>query len=89
MGTLRLPLWRRNQFTIILTSLIPEGYRGIGIGVLTSATMLGAASGPFLAGGIATVSLRSVFLVNSGLYLCAALGAFLFLRKQRPTTCQL
>jgi hypothetical protein len=35
------------------------------------------------------VSLRSVFLVNSGLYLCAALGAFLFLRKQRPTTCQL
>ena len=69
--------------------LIPEGYRGIGIGVLTSATMLGAAIGPFLAGGIATVSLRSVFLVNSGLYLCAALGAFLFLRKQRSTTCQL
>ena len=45
-------------------SVIPAGAHGTGFGVLTSASLVGMASSPFVAGFLGGASLRIVFLVN-------------------------
>ena len=45
-------------------SVIPAGAHGAGFGVLTSASLVGMASSPFVAGFLGGASLRIVFLVN-------------------------
>jgi MFS family permease len=44
-------------------SVIPAGAHGAGFGVLTSASLVGMASSPFIAGFLGGSSIRVVFLV--------------------------
>jgi len=48
-------------------SVIPDGAHGAGFGVLTSASLVGMASSPFIAGFLSGTSVRIVFLVNVAL----------------------
>jgi MFS transporter, DHA1 family, multidrug resistance protein len=48
-------------------SVIPAGAHGAGFGVLTSASLVGMASSPFVAGALGGTSLRTVFFVDLGL----------------------
>jgi DHA1 family multidrug resistance protein-like MFS transporter len=48
-------------------SVIPAGAHGTGFGVLTSASLVGMASSPFIAGFLGGTSLRIVFVVNVAL----------------------
>jgi len=48
-------------------SVIPVGAHGTGFGVLTSASLVGMASSPFIAGFLGGTSLRIVFVVNVAL----------------------
>ena len=48
-------------------SVIPAGAHGTGFGVLTSASLVGMASSPFIAGFLGGTSLRVVFFVNVAL----------------------
>ncbi|MCL4458678.1 MAG: MFS transporter [Chloroflexi bacterium] len=50
-------------------SIIPLHCRGIGFGLLGSAVMLGNALSPMVSGSLASFNLRSVFVVDSVLYL--------------------
>jgi MFS family permease len=45
-------------------SVIPPRAHGAGFGVLTSASLVGMASSPFIAGALGGTSIRAVFLVN-------------------------
>ena len=54
-------------------SVIPPGAHGAGFGVLTSASLVGMASSPFIAGFLGGSSIRVVFLVD--LVVMAALAA--------------
>ena len=45
-------------------SVIPAGAHGAGFGVLTSASLVGMASSPFIAGFLGGSSIRVVFLVD-------------------------
>ena len=54
-------------------SVIPPGAHGAGFGVLTSASLVGMASSPFIAGVLGGSSIRVVFLVD--LVVMAALAA--------------
>jgi MFS family permease len=54
-------------------SVIPSGAHGTGFGVLTSASLVGMASSPFIAGFLGGSSIRVVFLVD--LIVMAALAA--------------
>jgi MFS transporter, DHA1 family, multidrug resistance protein len=54
-------------------SVIPPGAHGTGFGVLTSASLVGMASSPFIAGVLGGSSIRVVFLVD--LVVMAALAA--------------
>jgi len=45
-------------------SVIPAGAHGAGFGVLTSASLVGMASSPFVAGFLGGASIRAVFFVN-------------------------
>src|SRR5258708_32640454 len=53
-------------------AVIPPGAHGAGFGVLTSASLVGMASSPFVAGFVGGASLRVVFLVD--LTLMALIG---------------
>jgi MFS transporter, DHA1 family, multidrug resistance protein len=61
-GTLTLALSAAHR-------VIPEDRRGSGFGLLSSVSMFGTAVGPLLAGAIAGISLRSIFVFNSAVYL--------------------
>ena len=45
-------------------AVIPPGAHGAGFGLLTSASLVGLASSPFIAGLLGGVSIRSVFIVD-------------------------
>jgi DHA1 family multidrug resistance protein-like MFS transporter len=57
-------------------AVIPAGAHGTGFGVLTSASLVGMASSPFVAGIVGGSSIRIVFFLN--LVLMTVLGAFVF-----------
>jgi MFS transporter, DHA1 family, multidrug resistance protein len=61
-GTLTLALSAAHR-------VIPEDRWGSGFGLLSSVSMFGTAVGPLLAGAIAGISLRSIFVFNSIVYL--------------------
>src|SRR5207249_1088022 len=61
-GTLTLALSAAHR-------VIPEERRGSGFGLLSSVSMFGTAVGPLIAGAIAGISLRSIFVFNSIVYL--------------------
>jgi MFS family permease len=61
-GTLTLALSAAHR-------VIPEDRWGSGFGLLSSVSMFGTALGPLLAGAIAGISLRSIFVFNSVVYL--------------------
>jgi MFS family permease len=46
-------------------AVIPPGAHGAGFGVLTSASLVGMASSPFIAGFVGGASLRIVFFVDA------------------------
>ena len=48
-------------------AVIPPGAHGAGFGVLTSASLVGMASSPFIAGLLGGASIRIVFLVDLAL----------------------
>ncbi len=48
-------------------SVIPAGAHGAGFGVLTSASLVGMASSPFVAGALGGTSIRTVFFVDLAL----------------------
>ena len=54
-------------------AVIPPGAHGAGFGVLTSASLVGMASSPFIAGFLGGSSIRVVFLVD--VVVMAALAA--------------
>ena len=54
-------------------SVIPPGAHGAGFGVLTSASLVGMASSPFIAGLVGGVSIRIVFAVDLALMAILAL----------------
>jgi MFS family permease len=54
-------------------SVIPAGAHGAGFGVLTSASLVGMASSPFIAGLLSVRSIRVVFLVDSVLMAALAI----------------
>jgi MFS family permease len=49
--------------------VIPGEHRGAGFALLSGTSMLGGAAGPILAGAIAGVSIRGIFVANSVVYL--------------------
>src|SRR6516162_11449464 len=49
--------------------VIPREYRGTGFAMLSGTSMLGGAAGPIIAGAIAGLSIRSIFVFNSVVYL--------------------
>jgi MFS family permease len=57
-------------------SAIPASAHGTGFGVLTSASLVGMASSPFIAGALGGTSIRTVFVVD--LALMAALAAAVY-----------
>ena len=57
-------------------SVIPVGAHGAGFGVLTSASLVGMASSPFIAGVLGGASIRAVFFVD--LAIMAALAALVY-----------
>jgi MFS family permease len=61
-GTLTLALSAAHR-------VIPEERRGSGFGLLSSVSMFGTAVGPLIAGAIAGISLRAIFVANSIVYL--------------------
>jgi DHA1 family multidrug resistance protein-like MFS transporter len=60
-GTLTLALTAGNR-------VIPDEHRGAGFGILSGTSMLGGAVGPLIAGSLAGLSIRSVFIFNSIVY---------------------
>lgn len=48
--------------------VIPNEHRGTGFALLSGTSMLGGAAGPILAGGIAGISIRGIFVANSVVY---------------------
>jgi MFS family permease len=67
------------------TALVPDESRATAFGFLGSATSLATAAGPFGAGAIASVSLRTAFVVDAALYAVAvALAVALAARRGRP-----
>jgi DHA1 family multidrug resistance protein-like MFS transporter len=60
-GTLTLALSAAHR-------VIPEERRGSGFGLLSSVSMFGTAVGPLIAGAIAGISLRAIFVTNSIIY---------------------
>jgi hypothetical protein len=56
--------------------VIPSGAHGAGFGVLTSASLVGMASSPFIAGFLGGASIRVVFFVD--LVIMAVLAALVY-----------
>ena len=63
-------------------AVIPPGAHGAAFGVLTSASLVGMASSPFIAGLLGGTSIRAVFFVNLGLM--AAVAAAVYRRMVDP-----
>ena len=61
-GTLSLALTAASH-------VIPSEHRGTGFGLLSGTSMLGGAAGPLIAGAMAGLNIRSVFVFNSAVYL--------------------
>src|SRR3989449_7287567 len=49
--------------------VIPGEHRGTGFAILSSTSMLGGAVGPLISGSLAAISIRSIFVFNSVVYL--------------------
>jgi hypothetical protein len=54
--------------------VIPPGAHGAGFGVLTSASLVGMASSPFIAGFVGGASLRIVFFVDAVVFAALAVA---------------
>jgi MFS family permease len=52
--------------------VIPSGAHGTGFGVLTSASLIGMASSPFIAGLLGGTSIRVVFLLDLAMMVFSA-----------------
>jgi MFS transporter, DHA1 family, multidrug resistance protein len=63
-------------------SVIPPRAHGAGFGVLTSASLVGMASSPFIAGFLGGASIRSVFFVN--LTVMTVVAAFVYRTMVEP-----
>jgi MFS transporter, DHA1 family, multidrug resistance protein len=66
-------------------SVIPDGAHGAGFGVLTSASLVGMASSPFIAGFLSGASIRIVFLVDLALMAVLALAVNRVMVDQKDT----
>jgi len=67
------------------TDVVPEESRATAFGFLGSGTSLANALGPFGAGAIASVALRTSFAASACLYgVALALGVMVFARRARP-----
>lgn len=55
-------------------TIVPSTQRGAAMGFVTSAGLLGYASGPLAAGAVAQASLGAVFLLNAAVFLLATLA---------------
>jgi len=67
-----LALLAGGTLTLALTAahhVIPSEHRGAGFALLSGTSMAGGAAGPIIAGAIAGVSLRGIFVANSVVYL--------------------
>jgi len=67
-----LALLAGGTLTLALTAashIIPAEHRGSGYSILSGTSMLGGAVGPLIAGSLAGLSIRSIFIFNSVVYL--------------------
>jgi len=62
-------------------SVIPAGAHGTGFGVLTTASLVGMASSPFVAGFLGGTSIRVVFFVNVALMAIVAGAVYKTMRE--------
>jgi MFS transporter, DHA1 family, multidrug resistance protein len=62
-------------------SVIPIGAHGAGFGVLTSASLVGMAASPFVAGALGGTSIRTVFFVDLALMAMLALAVRLLMES--------
>jgi DHA1 family multidrug resistance protein-like MFS transporter len=62
-------------------SVIPVGAHGAGFGVLTSASLVGMAASPFVAGALGGTSIRTVFFVDLALMAMLALAVRLWMQS--------
>jgi MFS family permease len=66
-----LALLAGGTLTLALTAashVIPAEHRGSGYSILSGTSMLGGATGPLIAGAMAGLSLRSIFVFNTVVY---------------------
>lgn len=66
-----LALLAGGTLTLALTAashVIPGEHRGTGFALLSGTSMLGGATGPLIAGTLAAVSIRSIFIFNAVVY---------------------
>lgn len=66
-----LALLAGGTLTLALTAashVIPGEHRGTGFALLSGTSMLGGATGPLIAGGLAAFSIRSIFVFNAVVY---------------------
>jgi DHA1 family multidrug resistance protein-like MFS transporter len=61
-------------------SVIPAGAHGTGFGVLTSASLVGMAASPFVAGALGGTSIRTVFFVDLAVMALMALAVRMLMR---------
>jgi len=66
-------------------SVIPVGAHGAGFGVLTSASLIGMAASPFVAGALGGTSIRTVFFVDLALMAMLALAVRLLMESTHDT----
>lgn len=66
-------------------SVIPAGAHGTGFGVLTSASLVGMAASPFVAGALGGTSIRTVFFVDLALMASLALIVRAFMSVHAPS----
>lgn len=67
-------------------SVIPVGAHGAGFGVLTSASLVGMAASPFVAGALGGTSIRTVFFVDLALMAMLALAVRLWMQSSPQPT---
>lgn len=65
-------------------SVIPAGAHGTAFGVLTSASLIGMAASPFVAGALGGTSIRTVFFVDLALMASLALVVRAFMAEHLP-----
>jgi len=67
-------------------AVIPPGAHGAGFGVLTSASLAGMASSPFIAGALGGASIRIVFVADLALMALLAVMVQRTMKEERPGT---